>query len=251
MGVTVERDGSAVIVTLRWTDRRNALGPDEALEVGDAVIAASADETASALILTGEGAFCAGGDLRAFAEVSERHTPQEIRKTVYGKVQRIVRALRDAPLPTIAAVDGAAVGLGADLALACDTRFVGSGGWMRQGWGTAGLISATGGTWFIEGARRGMLWELLADQPKLGAADAVARGLADDRGEFDTGLDAAISRARKLSAIPRDVLSAYAVLARPKTWPHDSYFDTCADFQSEFIGSQRFRDLAAEVLRAS
>lgn len=248
MAVTVERNGAAVVVTLRWTDQRNALGPDEAVELGDAVISASTDETASALVLTGEGAFCAGGDLRAFADVSARLTPREIRETVYGKVQRIVRALRDTPLPTIAAVDGAAVGLGADLAFACDTRFLGPKGWLRQGWGTAGLISATGGTWFLEGARRGQIWELLADQPKLDAAASIARGLADDAGDSPTGLDAALARAEKLSAVPRDVLSAYAVLARPKTWPDDAYFDTCADFQSEFIGSARFRALAAEVL---
>jgi len=247
MGATVERTGAAVVVTLRWTDRRNALGPDEAVELGDAVLEASADETASALVLAGEGAFCAGGDLRAFAEVSAKHTPEEIRTTVYGKVQRIVRALRDAPLPTIAAIDGAAVGLGADLALACDTRFLGPAGWLRQGWGTAGLISATGGTWFLEGARRGLLWELLADQPRLGPDEAVARGLADDAAGA-TGLDAALARAEKLAAIPRDVLTAYTVLARPKTWPEDEYFERCADYQSRFIGSQRFRDLAAKVL---
>jgi enoyl-CoA hydratase/carnithine racemase len=248
MGVTVETKDRAVIVTMRWTERRNALGPDEAVAVGDAIEKAAASDDARALVFTGEGAFCAGGDLASFAHVSATHTVEEIRTTVYGKVQRIVRLLRDFPLPTIAAVDGAAVGLGADLALACDTRFLGPKGWLRQGWGTAGLISATGGTWFVEKARRGMLWELLADQPKLDAAAAVERGLADDAGSAETALAAALDRAEKLAAVPRDVLSAYAALSRPAGWPADDYFETCADYQSRFIGSERFRTMAAEIL---
>ncbi|CAN5294497.1 enoyl-CoA hydratase-related protein [soil metagenome] len=246
MGATVETSGSAVVFTLRWTDRRNALGPGEARELADAVEEASKDETASALILTGEGALCAGGDLRAFADVSAKNTPAQIRTRVYGDVQRIVRNLRDAPMPTIAAVDGAAVGLGLDLALACDMRFVGEKGWVRQGWGNAGLISATGGTWFLEQARRGLLWSLLADQPKIDAAGAVALGLADAGGP--SALDSALERAEKLSALPREVLDAYAKLARPESWPTDDYFETCADYQSEFIGSERFRTLAAKLL---
>jgi enoyl-CoA hydratase/carnithine racemase len=253
MGVTVERSGAAVIVTMRWTERRNALGPEDAVAVGDAIEQAGREEAASALVLTGEGAFCAGGDLATFAALSAQHTPEEIRTTVYGKVQRIVRLLRDFPLPTIAAVDGAAVGLGADLALACDTRFIGPAGWLRQGWGAAGLISATGGTWFLEKARRGQIWELLADQPKLGAAEAVARGLADAAGDAgsgagSSGLAAALDRAEKLSAIPLEVLKAYAVLARPAGWPEDDYFETCADYQSRFIGGERFRALAGSIL---
>lgn len=248
MTVTIETRGSASIVTLRWTERRNALGPAEARAVADAILEAG-QGSSSALVITGEGAFCAGGDLRAFADISARLTPREIRDHVYGDVQAIIRALGQAAMPTIAAIDGPAVGLGMDIALACDTRFVGARGWMRQGWGSAGLISATGGTWFLEHARRGRIWGLLADQPKLDAAACLELDLAEP--SSPSGLDSALERVEALARVPRDVLSAYAVLARRENWPSDEYFDACADFQSEFIGSERFRTMAAAVLAAS
>jgi enoyl-CoA hydratase/carnithine racemase len=245
MGVTVETVGSAAVVTLRWPGRRNALGPATARQVADAISEAS-QLPAHALVLTGEGAFCAGGDLPAFAEVSARLTPVEIRTHVYGDVQAIVRALRDAPMPTIAAVDGAAVGLGMDLALACDMRFVGAGGWLLQGWAKAGLISATGGTWFLERLRPGALWPMLAQQQRLPAARCVELGLAEV--SEPSAMASALRRGDELSSIPRDVLAAYVQLARTASWPSEEYLDRCADYQSEFIGGERFRELGARLL---
>ena len=61
----------------------------------------------------------------------------------------MIRTLMAVPVPTIAAVDGAAVGMGMDLALACDSRFIGTTGWMRQGWARYGAIPATGGLVFL------------------------------------------------------------------------------------------------------
>jgi enoyl-CoA hydratase/carnithine racemase len=248
MGVTIEDQGAAAIVTLRWSEKRNALSADDARAVADAISRASAAE-ASAIVLTGDGAFCAGGDLRAFADLSSTLDPAEIRTHVYRDVQAMVRALRDAPLPTIAAVDGPAVGLGMDLALACDTRFVGPGGWLRQGWGSVGLISATGGTWFVEGAHRGLVWELLARQARLDGPRCEELGLA--RASSVPALTAAQELAEQLSAIPRDVLAAYAKLARARTFPDDAYLELCATLQSEFIGSERFRDLARRLLEGN
>jgi enoyl-CoA hydratase/carnithine racemase len=248
MGVDVELHGAAAVVTLRWTDRRNALGPYEARAVAEAIT--EAGTLGRVVVLTGEGSFCAGGDLKAFGEISARLTPPEIRTHVYGDVQAMVRALRDVTVPTIAAVDGAAVGLGMDLALACDSRFIGPKGFLQQGWGRAGLISATGGTWFLEQAGPGSLWALLADQPRLDGDACVARGLADPA-DGSTALDAAVERATHLAVVPADTLAAYAVLSRKQRWPSDDYFDLCADYQSEFIGSDRFRDLTARMLAAT
>ena len=248
MTVTIETRGAASVVTLRWTDRRNALGPLEARAVADAILEVGRGPS-SALVITGEGAFCAGGDLRAFAEISARLSPREIRDHVYGDVQAIIRALGQASMPTIAAIDGPAVGLGMDIALACDTRFVGADGWLRQGWGNAGLISATGSTWFLEHARRGRIWGLLADQPKLDSAACLALDLAEP--SSSNALESALARVESLATVPRDVLAAYAVLARRENWPSDEYLEACADFQSEFIGSERFRTMAAAVLGAN
>jgi len=95
-------------------------------------------------VLTGNGAFCAGGNLRGAVERSDLDT-SERRQMVYAAYQGVVRALVDCPVPTVAAVDGPAVGMGFDLALACDSRFVGPDGWCQQGWGRVGLVPGTGG----------------------------------------------------------------------------------------------------------
>jgi enoyl-CoA hydratase/carnithine racemase len=248
MGVTTEHRETASIVTLRWTEKRNALSAEDARAVAEAIRVAG-DMASSAVILTGDGAFCAGGDLRAFAELSATGDPGEIRTHVYGDVQAMIRALRDAPLPTIAAVDGPAVGLGMDLALACDVRIVGPSGWLRQGWGSVGLISATGGSWFVERAKRGLVWQLLARQERLDGARCEELGLA--HASTLPALAAAQELAANLSAVPLEVLTAYTRISRPQTFPDDEYLELCATLQSQFIGSERFRDLAGRLLDAN
>ena len=85
MGVSLESVGHAAVVTLRWTDRRNALGPSEAREVAEAIREA-ATSGAHGIVLTGEGAFCAGGDLKAFADISaeDQLPPQTRQKLGWG-----------------------------------------------------------------------------------------------------------------------------------------------------------------------
>jgi len=249
MPAVVEQVGPAAIVRMDWPMRRNALGPSEAAELARAIESAGGS-AAKALILTGSGAFCAGGDLRAFADLSAALTPAEIRKDVYGNVQAIVRALRHLPIPSIAAVDGAAIGLGMDLALACDVRFVGPEGWMRQGWSRLGLISAGGGSWFLDRTRRGLLWQLLGDQPRLGPTECVALELANPC-ETSNAVQAGLELAEKLSSIPSDVIAAYTRLSREAQWPSEEFLSLCADYQSEFIGGEHFRSLANSLLAAS
>jgi enoyl-CoA hydratase/carnithine racemase len=247
MGVGVESFGGTRVLTLGWPEKRNSLAPPDAREITAAITAVASDAGARVLVLTGDGAFCSGGDLRAFARISGELPPAQIRSHVYGDIQAMIRALRDLPLPTVAAVDGAAVGLGMDLALACDMRFIGPAGWLRQGWATAGLISATAGSWFVEHAAPGTLWSLLAAQPRLDAAACVALRLGDE-GE-PSGLAAAKARAEALASIPTDTLAAYVDLFRTQRWPSDSYLERCADYQAEFIGSERFRALTAQLLQ--
>jgi enoyl-CoA hydratase/carnithine racemase len=236
-------DGTAV-VTLRWTEKRNSLAPEDASEVAEAIRTASAQ--ASAVVLTGEGSFCAGGDLKRFAELSATETIGDIKDKVYGNVQSMIRSIRDSPVPVISAVDGAAVGLGMDLALATDLCFVGPKGWLRQGWGQAGIIAGTGGVSFLQSVRPGLVWRLLATQERLDAQLCHDLGVAEIG--LPTALDAARLCATALAGLGRDVVNAYTRLARPCTWPEDDHFNMCAEIQARLIGSANFRELSAQVL---
>ena len=245
MTVRTEVVGAAAIVTMAWTAKRNALGPPEAEELTGALREAG-DQAPKALILTGEGAFSAGGDLAAVAELGRTRPREEVRDSVYGRFQGVVRALRDCPVPTIAAIDGAAVGFGLDLALACDTRIVGPSGWVQQGWARVGLLAGTGGIALAERIRTGLIWDLLDAEGRLGPADCARLGIAEPSDE--PAREAALRRAGSLARYERDVLGHYAALARATSWPPDEHFAEVADIQSELLGSDRFLTLANSIL---
>lgn len=248
MGVTTHEAGAATVVTLRWPATRNAMGVGEAAELAEALREASRTGP-HALVLTGEGAFCAGGDLRAITEMSRTHSPGQIRDQVYTRFQELVRVLRDCEVPTIAALDGAAVGLGLDLALACDVRFVGTRGWVQQGWSRVGLIAGTGGVGLLATLRPGVLWELLGNEDRIGGSECERLGLGI--AVEGSAVDAAVARAERYARLERDVLTHYVRLDRASRWPSDDHFTECARIQGELIGSERFRTLAERMLKAS
>jgi enoyl-CoA hydratase/carnithine racemase len=249
MPVSTVLDGSVAVVTMQWAEKRNSLSAPNGAELAAAIEEAGADSAVTGIVLTGDGAFCSGGDLRYFAEVSRTLPVEEIRRTVYGTMQGIVRALGSVPVPTAAAVDGAAIGLGWDLALACDMRFVGPEGYLQQGWARAGLVPGVGGVGLLARiAPPALFWRLVADQERLGPDLAGELGLADPG--VPDARTAAMSRMAALAALGRDLLADHVELSRLSTWPDQVAFDRAADIQAARIGSARFRDLVDRALGA-
>ena len=106
-------DGTAVI-TLADPRRRNAISAELAGQFAEVLAAEQVDPEVHAVVITGEGsAFCAGADREAL-----RHADEAVLRTIYD----VFLLVRDCPLPTVAAVNGPAVGAGFNLALACDVR---------------------------------------------------------------------------------------------------------------------------------
>lgn len=104
-------DEAITVVTLDRPERRNALDHDTLAELLD-VLSAAGGRPTRALVLTGaSGHFCAGADLTGV---------EDARFATY--LQHVLDRLRDLPFPTIAAIDGAALGAGTQLAVACDLR---------------------------------------------------------------------------------------------------------------------------------
>lgn len=247
MGVTVEFEDAVATVTLRWPEQRNALGPDEAVQV-TAALGAAVDGGARAVILTGEGAFCAGGNLRGMAARADMPA-EDRRRLVYGAYQGLMRALVHLPVPTLAAVDGPAVGMGLDLALACDSRLVGPTGWARQGWAAIGAVPGTGGLLLLRLRAPGSLWRILPGQPKLDAAALSALGLAEATGDR-SALDVAGERARQLAAIPAHTLAAYVELDRQHLRAAlAEHLEQVLEVQVRMLADPAFRNRAQEALR--
>jgi len=247
MGARVERQGAAAVVVLDWPETRNAVGPDEVVELGEAILAAGAEEGAAAVVITGgEKSFSAGGDLKKISAFTAPLDAAQITEMVYGRFHSMVRALETVPIPTIAAVDGPAIGLGMDVLLASDIRLVGTNGYLAQGWANAGLITGTGGLAFLEHLHPGLTWQLLSKPEKLGAARAAELGVAEavDGSAFEE----ALARAEALTALPDAARRAYVQLERPRRWPSPEFLERCAALQGGLLASDDFLAFVKKVL---
>jgi enoyl-CoA hydratase len=165
------------VLTLSDPDRRNAIGPQMQAELIAAVAAVAGDPEARALVVTGAGtAFCAGADLRAVFRGEDRPVA-EIRRQLRVLYDCFLR-LRTLAIPTIAAIQGPAVGAGANLALCCDLRIAGPQASFGFTFTRLGLHPGGGASYFLVralGAQRALA--TLLDGAMLDAAQALAGGL--------------------------------------------------------------------------
>src|SRR5262245_22005917 len=143
------KDGIATL-TLNRPERLNALGDTLREDLHDAVTRAAEDESVRVMVVTGAGkGFCSGGDVKAMNERKTRGGERPLEEKVAPGRDRTVLALRDAPKPVIAAVNGAAAGAGMNLALACDIRLASTAAKFAQAFVRRGLHPDWGGTYFL------------------------------------------------------------------------------------------------------
>lgn len=170
--------GTVVQITIDRPERRNALD-HAALDGLAAAVAEAVDGSARCLVLTGAaGHFCAGADLSGVED-----------PTFVQRLAQVLEALRSTSFPTVAAIDGAALGAGTQLAVACDLRICTPNatfgipaaklGLMVDGWTVQRLASMAG-----QGMARSML---LAAEVVTGA-DAHRLGLAQRLGDLDDAM---------------------------------------------------------------
>jgi enoyl-CoA hydratase/carnithine racemase len=192
----VDDDGIAVI-TIDRPEKRNAMTYAILRDFHDTVAAAGDDDRARVVILTGTGgAFCAGTDLSDLSD-----TPTDERGRAAGP-QRAAWPLVACPKPVIAAVDGPAVGMGAEFVTQCDVRIFSSRGRVAWNFVHRGLVPDTGaGSWLLPrqiGLSAAL--RLLYSGEFLTALDAVALGFAISYVEPDELMDAARAEARRYLA---------------------------------------------------
>jgi enoyl-CoA hydratase/carnithine racemase len=195
------KDGVATL-TLNRPERLNALGDTLRDDLQDAVTRASDDPEVRVMIVTGAGkGFCSGGDVKAMSERKESGTGRPLMEKVAPGRDRTVLALRDAPKPVIAAVNGAAAGAGMNLALCCDIRLASTTAKFAQAFVKRGLHPDWGGTYFLprivgtakaceliftgevidaqEALRLGIVSAVHPPEELMAAAHALARKIAD------------------------------------------------------------------------
>jgi enoyl-CoA hydratase/carnithine racemase len=178
--IRTERHGRVVTLTLDRPSTRNAIGshPDCA-ELVDAIERAAADPGVAALIMTGAGsAFCAGGDLAAMRErrgIGPLDSPLATRNNYRAGIQRIPEVLWQCEVPVIAAINGAAIGAGLDLALMCDIRIAAAGAKLASSFIKVGIVPGDGGAYFLP---RAVGWSKAAEMMFTGEPISAEEGLA-------------------------------------------------------------------------
>jgi len=186
--VHLEHHDRVAVVTLDDPGRRNALSLGLSAEIAATMAALESDGTTAAVVVTGAGpAFCAGADLSQLGESRAAGL-----RTIYDGFLAVARS----PLPTVAAVNGPAVGAGMNLALACDLRLAGDRARFDCRFLDLGIHPGGGHTWMLQrlvgpqaasamvvfgqvldaaaAARVGLVWEQVADADLLRRAIEVA-----------------------------------------------------------------------------
>jgi enoyl-CoA hydratase len=187
------------VLTLDAPERRNAFDLAMCREVADALDVLESGDDVGALVVTGRGtAFCAGADLSHLGE-----SQREGLLAIYEGFLRVAQC----PLPTIAAVNGPAVGAGMNLALAADLRLAGTSARFDTRFLQLGIHPGGGHTWMLQrsaGPQAAAAMVLFGEV--LTGEEAAACGLAWRCVPDDELLDTAIALARRTADAPRELV---------------------------------------------
>jgi enoyl-CoA hydratase/carnithine racemase len=205
-GVRYEVSGDGVAtLTLDRPDKRNAVMPPDWRALEEHLDAGAADPNVRLFVVTGaNGIFCSGGDLKTMGERLEQSPVRRSRELL--RMTRAIQRFRDTPKPVIAAVNGAAIGAGCVIALACDLRFATASASFAVPFLRVGMQPDFGGAYFLPrllGTARAL--ELLWTGDALSAEEAARLGLVnrvfgDD--EFTTRVDELVARVARNPAGP-------------------------------------------------
>ena len=233
------------VLTLSYPARRNALNIALSALLAEAVHTAESDPGVGAIVITGEDpAFCAGGDLAELATAD----PATL-KTVYAGFLAVAQS----PLPTIAAVNGAAVGAGLNLALAADLRLAGPRALFDSRFLQLGLHPGGGYTWMVQrvlgpqGAAAITLFGEAVDAAEAARIGLVHRVVDDVVGEAVAMAARAAAASRELAVATKGTLRLPAGMATQA-----EAVEVEVRAQAESVRSDEFREkLAALQARIS
>ncbi|WP_067680397.1 enoyl-CoA hydratase-related protein [Nocardia miyunensis] len=207
--IVIDRSGAVLVARLNRPEARNALNGNVIRGIGQAVLDAEADPGIRAIVLigTGDRAFCAGMDLRAFAE-GETFGADEASEA-YGRLSK-----GQVSVPVIGAANATAVGGGLELLLACDLIVASSAAKFGFPEVKRGLFAAGGGTTVGTRIPLAIALELLLTGDYVSAARAYEVGLINAVAEPDEVLPTALALAERIAANAPLGLAASKDLAR-------------------------------------
>lgn len=231
-------EGHVLTLTMSSPETRNALTSAEQFDDFEQVCAAVNDDVAiRAVILTGAGsAFCAGGNVKDMRDRKGLFSGDPFDQAdAYRKgIQRIPRAIYSLNVPVIAAVNGAAVGAGCDLATMCDIRIASSKAMFAESFVQLGIIPGDGGAWFLPRAvGYSNACKMAFTGDRVSAEQALQMGLVSEVVEPDALLPRAVALAERIAANPPHAVRLTKQLMRGSEKSSlDELLDKSAVFQA-------------------
>ena len=200
--ILYEVDGHIAVITLNRPEARNAFSPEMIQLWREALEKAQANPSIRVIVVTGKGdTFCSGGDIRDMAE--GRLRSWEMKNFLWEGVHRIVLALEGTDKPVIAAINGAAMGAGLDMAIMCDLRVCSDRAKLAESYVMMGLAPGDGGAYFLPrlvGIARAL--ELFFTGKILDAKAALDIGLVNRVVPHERLMDETLSFAAEIAAKP-------------------------------------------------
>ena len=241
-------DDGVATVTLARPDKLNALTFDVYADLRDLFVELPHRGDVNVVLLTGEGrGFCSGGDVEEI--IGELRRFETARLLEFTRMTgATVRAMRDCPLPIVAAINGVAAGAGAVLALASDFRLLARSGSLHFLFTRVGLAGADMGSAYLLPRLIGLgrATELLMLGDRVEAERALAIGLATDVVDDDALGDAALGLARRLADGPALAhATTKNLLAREQDMGLGASIELEAYAQALLMGSHDHREFHA------
>mgnify|MGYP001588797975 CR=1 FL=1 len=201
-------ENGVATITFNRPEVMNSVNPAYLYRVIDAVQKFDDDDSVRAIVLTGNGrSFCSGGD-KAFLRDLTEMTPAQIRRTVYKSFLGTTRAIKLCSKPTLAALNGPAVGAGCEIAVACDFRIASSSAFFCENWVDLGIIPPLGGMYLLPrliGLERAS--NMIMRATRVFAEEAKAIGLATEVVAPEALAEAARKFAEELASRPRSAIA--------------------------------------------
>jgi len=229
--ITLERVGRVAVITLNRPGMRNPLSLDFKRQIMPLLDEVEDDSDLAAIVLTGAGkTFCAGAELGEVVHPDGKDGEEQFRSV--RTYNQVIQRLRAHDLPVIGAINGAAVGGGAALALACDIAIASEKASYFFAFGRVGAAAADMGCTYLlakaVGSARARHWILTGRN--VGAAEALAAGLIAEVVPADQLLDRAIAIGEEVAkASPRRAAAATKLALNRAD---DTSFEACITYEA-------------------
>lgn len=237
VSVIYEQDGPIVTLTMNHADKRNPLsGNNILIELVEAAEKITDDRSVRCVIITGAGpSFSSGGDVHILRQQSTPAvTEMEIRQSYRRGIQRVGAALTNLEVPTIAAINGHAIGAGLGLACMCDIRIASRKAKMAASFIKLGIIPGDGGAWMLSkliGYSRAA--ELVLTGDVIEADQALEWNLVSQVVDDDQLMPAARAMAQRIAQNPsHGVRLTKRLLRESMRAPFETVLELSAVFQA-------------------